>query len=178
MLFTHVPWIEILSFPSNNSVSIAEISYDIKTSLLKVKVNYNESVHNKALNMTLNKTDPNSPFVNISKTDWLFSAASANGLPLFVYSEFEYSLSKYLKIFASIISALSLVNFLVGFFGPKLIALENIAVFQLTWLCLNTIKQPSITFDSLNGLKFSFGYNRLKEYDYGQQSLPENIRFQ
>jgi len=30
----------------------------------------------------------------------------------------------------------------------------------------------------LNGLKFSFGYNRLKEYDYGQQSLPENTKFQ
>ena len=56
--------------------------------------------------------------------------------------------------------------FIAGFFGAKIIALEQIAIVQLTWICLATMKEPLITFESLEWLRFSSGYNTYESYKF------------
>lgn len=55
------------------------------------------------------------------------------------------------------VAAITLLLFVAGYFGGKLIALECIAVIQLSALLLLTQKNMGPSFDGLKYLKFSLG---------------------
>ena len=63
---------------------------------------------------------------------------SSNNLSLEVYSDDAYADSKILEYLAMGTSVLALVLFLLGYFSGKLIGLECVTVFQLTFLSLLT----------------------------------------
>lgn len=57
-----------------------------------------------------------------------------------------------------ILSGIALFIFILGFFKGKIIALELIAVFQLSYLSLLSLNRLSPVFYSLIGLSLSCGY--------------------
>jgi hypothetical protein len=68
-------------------------------------------------------------------------------------------MAKIINIASMAVSILALAFFILGFYSGKLIALECITVFQLTFLSLLTIENISPTFASLQFLSYSCGYN-------------------
>lgn len=64
--------------------------------------------------------------------------------------------------------------FLVGYFGGKIIVIEQLAIIQLAWICLITLDEFVPAQAALKWLKLSFGYNKISEYDY---SLDVSSRF-
>ena len=70
-----------------------------------------------------------------------------------------------IEIMSMIMGVLCLLTLIAGYFGGKIIVLEQIAIVQITWISLLTVKQPVVTFEALQYLKLSFGYNKLQEYD-------------
>jgi len=63
------------------------------------------------------------------------------------------------NIIALILTCLALLLFLLGYFSGKLVGLELITIFQLTFLSLLTIDNLSPTLNSLSFLSYSCGYN-------------------
>lgn len=84
---------------------------------------------------------------------------SDNNLSLEVYSDDIYSNAKLLEYLAMGSSVLALVLFLFGYFSGKLIGLECVTVFQLTFLSLLTFEDLSPSFGALSRLSYSCGYN-------------------
>ena len=57
-----------------------------------------------------------------------------------------------------IMGVLCLLMLIAGYFGGKIIVLEQIAIVQITWISLLTVYQPVVTFEALKFLKLSFDY--------------------
>lgn len=81
---------------------------------------------------------PVAPFNLINATNTSTVLVSDNNLSLEVYSNDTYSNSKLLEYLAMGSSIFALVLFLLGYFSGKLIGLECVTVFQLTFLSLLT----------------------------------------
>lgn len=72
-------------------------------------------------------------------------------------------------------SCLALVLFILGYFSGKLIGLECITVFQLTFLSLLTFENLSPSFASLSLLSYSCGYN-IKNMQSSQVNLGRRFK--
>lgn len=64
------------------------------------------------------------------------------------------------------VSGLTLVLFIAGYFGAKLVAIEGVAVVQLSAILLLTQKDTAPTFDGLQYLKYSLGVYDLQSISY------------
>lgn len=69
-----------------------------------------------------------------------------NNLALGYYSDDIYNMAFYLRYTCMMISGLSLIMFIAGYFGGKIIALEQIAVIQITTVSLLNCKLPGPTY--------------------------------
>jgi hypothetical protein len=63
--------------------------------------------------------------------------------------------------------------FLCGYLGAKLIALECVAVVQLSYISLVSLKNIAPPFHALWHLRYSFGYTHARDYAYDSPLLPE-----
>lgn len=88
-----------------------------------------------------------------------------NNLSLKSYSQSIYTLSAAIKYFC-IISVISLLLMLAGYFGGKLIVLEHLAVLQIVGLCMVSAHDASPAFAGLRSLRLSLGIIPLLPYDY------------
>ena len=71
------------------------------------------------------------------------TARAANNQALIYYE--DYGVSNIAQYLAIAVAILSLLLFLAGFLGGRLISLECLALVQLTFLCLLTIEDLSAT---------------------------------
>lgn len=121
---------------------------------------------------------PNSaPFnllVNVTAQTQL---TQTSNLSLEVYSDSTYLMSKIIYIFSMILSILSLISFLIGYKTGKIIGLELVTIFQVTFLSLTGLSNISPSFSSLSGLSFSCGFNiNLSKSTFSsRQFVPLNL---
>lgn len=83
---------------------------------------------------------------------------SDNEATLFYDSE-TYELAKSIGIFASIIGYSYMVLFVIGLFSVKLIGVQSMAVIQISYLSLMTLRAVNPTFKALTAIWFVNGPN-------------------
>ena len=69
---------------------------------------------------------------------------------------------------ASILSAAAFVLALVALLGAKLVGLEMLAVFQAAFLAMLSLDDMTPIMESLDGLQYSIGYNKMQSYSSAQ----------
>lgn len=89
-----------------------------------------------------------------------------NNLSLNSYSSTIYTLSSILEYVCLGLSAFTFLLLIFGFLGGKLIALQNAAIIQLTYLCTVAVQNASPTSAALRKLQLSTGNIQLSDYDY------------
>jgi hypothetical protein len=80
-------------------------------------------------------------------------------LALGIYTSHDYADARIVKNIGIGTSAAALVLFLLGYFSGKIIVLECVTVFQITYFSLITVENLSPAFYGLSYLKYSCGYN-------------------
>lgn len=81
------------------------------------------------------------------------------------FDDTTYSLTQVSKYLSFGVSGIALLLFLVGYFGAKLVALESIAVVQLSALLMVSLEDMSPPFGSLSYLSYSLGETKIKYVD-------------
>jgi hypothetical protein len=94
------------------------------------------------------------PKITVSST-----LVSANNLKLGAYSTQVYSEAEFVYIISIVLAGTTLVQFLLGFYAGKVIAIELIFLYQLTFYSLATLSSITPTFEALTGLGLSKGYS-------------------
>ncbi len=79
-------------------------------------------------------------------------------MALYPYSELSYTQAEIVWYLALIISALGMIAFFIGIFGPKIIALDLLDLIQVSYFSLIGIQKLSPGMAALSGLKYSSGY--------------------
>jgi hypothetical protein len=95
-----------------------------------------------------------------------FLSLTDNNLSIQYYGDGVYVAASVLQYISIAIAVLSLIFFIMGYFGPKLIALECSVVVQISSILLLSLKNLSPFFDSLYWLRLSLGNVNLKGYQY------------
>ncbi|MCB0369344.1 MAG: hypothetical protein KDD45_07790 [Bdellovibrionales bacterium] len=95
-------------------------------------------------------------------------AKASNNAALVYYSEEDYAMANIAKYLAMFLGVCSVIFFMIGLFGRRLICLECLAAIQVSFLSLLTLEDLSPSFSSLEFLRYSMGYNSLKSYDLEQ----------
>ena len=117
-------------------------------------------------------------FANIASIDIVLPSNTQNNESLELFSDSTYVLAKAVKYLSIAVSALSLLLFVAGYFGAKLIAIECIAVVQLSAMLLFSLENMPPTFAALKPLTLSMGLTPLpKDYVYEQSTLSPNFKF-
>ena len=76
-----------------------------------------------------------------------------------------------------LIVALSLILFLAGYFGTKLISIECIAVIQLAAMLVISLKNTNPVMAAMQSLSLSMGFTYLpKDYKYEASSLSPHMK--
>ena len=84
---------------------------------------------------------------------------STNNLSLQLYDQSEYQAGIILKYIILALTILSLLFFLLGYYSGKLISIELISVYQLTFFSLISTEKMSPGVAALRQLSYSTGYN-------------------
>ena len=110
--------------------------------------------------LTLDFTSPaTNPFDSIANIQVGSTLVTDNNLDLEVYEDTVYLFADVVKYFAITIAVGALILFFMGYYAGKLVAIEVIFMFQLSFFSLLTITDLTPTFFSLSGLTYSKGYN-------------------
>ena len=72
------------------------------------------------------------------------------------------------KYLAMAIGLLAVLFLIAGILGGRLIGLYCSGVIQLTFISTLTLQNLSPTFNALESLAWSLGYNKLKSYNYSE----------
>ena len=104
-----------------------------------------------------------------------FPLQANNNLSLDYYDESAYSLASTCNLIANIISAAAFFLSLLALLGAKLVGLEMLAVFQVAFLAMLSLDDMTPLMDSLGGLSYSVGYNKISSYNNIQNLKSEFI---
>lgn len=125
--------------------------------MVKFTADYTQPLNEKTAQLSFT-FPPTAPFDLLNSTTATVKLTADNNLSLEVYSEDDYSSAALVKTLATAASLLALAMFLFGAFAGKLIGIELIAVFQISFLSLTTLENLSPSFESLSMLAYSCGF--------------------
>jgi hypothetical protein len=182
-------WNQVLSITPDSAVKNAAVSnaiYNPSTGLVEMTVDYQESATGKDLKLQIDysvmKTsaavsDPSSAssLSLLSNAVVSVSLKAQNNLALDYYDDSSYSLASTCFMVAQILSGAALLIALVGLLGAKLIGLEMLSVFQISFLAMLSLDEMNPVMDALSGLQYSLGYNKLESYNKHQNLGSEFI---
>jgi hypothetical protein len=172
-VYTKIDWGAALSLALPTAKIFAR--YDAATNQLEVTIDYTASLANSYTNINANFTGQSNTLKYLSPNIINDILVADNNLSLEYFSDNDYSSATILKLISTVIGICALVLFIVGFFGAKIVALEFAAVVQVTFLALVTQISVSPSFESLKGLKLSFGFNTLVSYSL-KESVPKQFK--
>jgi hypothetical protein len=154
-----IDWSTVVYQQSNLSVVFSSFSFDNSTGQLVINADYSQPIDAQLLQVGFN-FPPTAPFnlLNSSNTTTTTLLVADNNLALGVYSDDEYAQSSIVANVAMAVSAAAAALFLLGYLSGKLIGLECVTVFQLTFLSLLTCENLSPSFYGLSYLAYSCGY--------------------
>jgi len=133
--YSTVDWASVLAF-STYGISVASAFYSPSTERLVLDFTYNTTISGESTSLALNSANSFifSGVVNFSAST---STRAANNAALLFYE--DYGTSNIVKYLAITTAVLAVLLFLAAFFGGRLVALECLAVVQLTFMGLLSV---------------------------------------
>ena len=175
-IYSKIDW--KLGFPSSSVTSVQEANYDSADSRLRVVFEYFSSIQDLSNLVALSPSVASTLLSNIADTTLLLPQNTQNNQALIFYEESHYAVAKAIKYLAYAITALVCLLFFVGYFGAKLVALECLAVIQLSGMLLFSLKNMNPTMAALEPLSLSLGLIPLvKGYKYEISSLSPHFKY-
>lgn len=153
-----VDWATTVQQQSTLNAQITAVVYDSASGQLKVTMSYAENLEGKTLALSL-ALPPAAPFDKLPPTTSTVTLTASNNLSLDAYPAEEYTLATVFEYVAAGASLLALGFFFMGLFSGKIIALEMLAVFQVTYFSLLSLENLRPTFSALRFLSFSCGFS-------------------
>ena len=139
---------------------------------------YSSSIQDLTNSLPISPTLISSVLSNIADTTLLLPQNTENNQALLYYEEDHYNVAKVVKYLGFAISALSYLLFFVGYFGAKLVAIECLAVVQLSGMLLFSLKNMNPTVAALEPLSLSLGLVPLiKGYKYEISNLSPHFKY-
>jgi hypothetical protein len=167
-----------LAFPSSSLASVKEANYDSTDSRLRVVFEYFSSLQDLTTLVAIKLNVVSSLLSNIADTSLLLPQNTQNNQALVFYEENHYAVAKVIKYLAFAITALVFLLFFVGYFGAKLVAIECLAVIQLSGMLLFSFKNMNPSMAALQPLSLSLGLIPLVEgYKYEISSLSPHFKY-
>lgn len=125
---------------------------------LDVSISYFENINEKDLQLQFAFPSA-SPFDQLPIIASTATLKTTNNLALNYYSDKEYTLAKILQYIVLTMAIIALLLFLLGFYCNKLIALELLALYQVTFFSLSSLTDLSPNYQALTYLSLCNGYN-------------------
>lgn len=155
--FSSLDWKTVVAEQSNLGLKVTAVTFDSSTGAVTFTADYAQSLNDQTAQLSF-QFPPSAPFDLLNATAVSVKLTTDNNLSLEVYSDDEYGSAAMVKTVATAASLLGLVMFLFGAFAGKLIGIELIAVFQISFLSLTTLENLSPSFESLSALAYSCGF--------------------
>ena len=96
---------------------------------------------------------------NVAPVKKNFLIETSDNEATLVYDSETYELAKSIGIFASIIGYFYIALFVIGLFSVKLIGVQSMAIIQISYLSLMTLRAVNPTFKALTAIWFVNGPN-------------------
>jgi cysteine-rich repeat protein len=189
-LYNNVDWSKIISInpasEAGNSTTISSIKFNPDTQLLEVTMDYTDDIDEKEIDLKFdytaltaaaaasNSTNPNM-FSLLTTSTYNTTLKADNNLQLDYYPPEVYQLAAISKLASAGLSAAALGTSFLALLGAKLVGLEMIAVFQMSYLSLLAVDNMNPILDSLSALRFSCGYNKMEDYNK-QQNIGREFK--
>ena len=155
--FANLDWKAVIADQSNLGLSVSSVTFDPSTGTVTFTADYNQPLNDQTAKLSF-QFPPTAPFDLLNATAVSVKLTTHNNLSLEVYSDDEYGSAALVKTVATAASLLALAMFLVGAFVGKLIGLELITVFQISFYSLTALENLSPCFESLAMLGYSCGF--------------------
>ena len=155
--FSSLDWKTVVAEQSNLGLTVTAVTFDPTTGAVTFTADYAQSLNDQTAQLSF-QFPPTAPFDLLNATAVSVKLTTDNNLSLEVYSDDEYGSAALVKTAATAASLLGLAMFLFGAFAGKLIGIELIAVFQVSFLSLTTLEDLSPSFESLSALGYSCGF--------------------
>ena len=126
------------------SVSVASASYDSGEGLV-LHINYDSQLP-PSFSLSINYPLLGTAFQNVNVSYYSASSTAQNNLSTRVYTGSDYAMAEIIEYLTMVMGLVTLVLFVVGYFGAKLVVLEAAKAVQLTALSLVTLSDLSPTF--------------------------------
>ena len=165
-IYEQVDWAAALSSPDPN-IQVTGARYDPASGKVVLDFSYDSTVSQPEIQVALS-TSSSPTLSSVASFAVAAAAKASNNAALVFYEDSEYGMAKIAQYLAIGLGVAALLLFVAGLFGGRLIGLECLALVQLSFLCLLSLEDLSATLSELQYLRFSFGYNSLAAYDYGQ----------
>ena len=136
--FSSLDWKAVVAEQSNLGLKVTAVSFDPSTGAVTFTADYSQPLNDQTAKLSF-QFPPTAPFDLLNTTAVSVKLTTDNNLSLEVYSDDEYGSAALVKTVATAASLLGLAMFLFGAFAGKLIGIELIAIFQISFLSLTTL---------------------------------------
>jgi hypothetical protein len=151
-------WSSIVSQTSNLDLNFTGFNYNAATGSLVVDMTYQQDVD--TANLALSFNFPNeAPYNQLGVVNVSTTLTTTNNLSLQTFTPGQYEAAGMLQYIAIALAALGFLFFLFGYYSGRLIALELVVMYQLTYYSLLALDNLSPSFNALMYLGYSSGYH-------------------
>lgn len=175
-IYTKVSWVTAFA-TQQFGLTPSSASYDSSSNRLRVTFGYNSDLRDTPVSVSAVPSPLVAQFGSLPSVSLSVPNTIENNLALALYSDEDYRYFKIVKYLSITLSSLALLLYFVGFFGVKLIALESIAVFQLSALLTVSLQPMAPAISGLTYLRISMGVIPLpNSYIYEASNINPNFK--